>query len=209
MVNRLPFWVERHELHPLLGRTVPDWRQSALRRGRDLAVPPRLVAAALALDREAVAATLFADIVVVLVGAEDGQDTDALAATVEELGLGADWRLLLRPLGPWRLWVLAMLLDREPDPVLRLDAVERLGTEEIMTALGRPPLVADEAGELYRIGPEPQPTMLLKICDAVDDEDALPRHHWLPVPPHVATAREAVAWTFGIGERQYRPGVET
>ena len=30
------------ELRPLLGRTVPDWRQGALRRGCDLAAPPRL-----------------------------------------------------------------------------------------------------------------------------------------------------------------------
>lgn len=72
MLDRLPSWLERHALRPVLGRAVPDWRQGALRRGRDLAAPPRLLAAALALDREAVAAPLFDDVVVVLVGTADG-----------------------------------------------------------------------------------------------------------------------------------------
>ena len=209
LLDRLPFWLERHALRPVLGRAVHDWRQGALRRGRDLATPPRLVAAALELNREAAAATLFGDVVVALVGTEHDHGTDTVAAIVAELGLGADWRLLLRLLGSWRLRVLARLLDREPDPVLRLDAVQRLGAEEIMTALGRPPVAADEAGELYRIGPEPQPSLLVKVRDPVGDRDGAPGYHWLPVPPHVATAREAVAWTFGTGERQYRPGVET
>ena len=39
--------------------------------------------------------------------------------------------------------------------------------------------------------------------------DGAPHVHWLPVPPHVATAREAVAWTFGKSERDYRPIIET
>jgi hypothetical protein len=31
----------------------------------------------------------------------------------------------------------------------------------------------------------------------------------LSVPPHVATAREAVAWTFGLTEQEYAPATET
>ena len=209
VLDRLPFWLERHELRPLLGRTVPDWRQSALRRGRDLADPPRLVAAALALDREAIATTLFADAVVALVGTEAGHETDAVAVAIEELGLGADWRLLLRLIGSWRVRVLALLLDREPNPILRIDAVQRLGEQLVVTALGRRPFAADQAGELYRIGPERQPTLLVKVRDPTPSPDGALRHQCLSVPPHVATALEAVAWTFGAGERQYRPGVET
>ena len=191
-----------------MGRGVTGWHQSTLRRGRDLVDPPRLVAAALALDREAIAMTLFGDAVVALVGTGDGRGADPIATTVEELGLGADSPLMLRLLGPWRLRVLAMLVDRDPDPVLRLDAVQRLGVENIMTALGRPPMAADETGDLYRLGPEPEPTLLVKVRDPARRPDGTLRHHWLPVPPHVATAREGVAWTFGTGERQYRPGVE-
>ena len=78
-----------------------------------------------------------------------------------------------------------------------------------MTALGRPPISADEAGELYRIGPEPQPTLLVKICDRTGGADGALRQ---PLAPGAAARRdrtEAVAWTFGTGERHYRPGVES
>ena len=128
---------------------------------------------------------------------------------VEALGLAGDLRLLLRLLGPWRLRALARLLDLEPDPVLRLDAVQRLGEEEVMTALGRPPLSEDEANELYQLVLEPQPTLLIKVRDPAIVMDGARRHRCPAVPPHVASAREAVARIPGSGDRQYCPGIGT
>lgn len=92
--------------------------------------------------------------------------------------------------------------------MLRLDVVQRLGAEEIMTALGRPPLAVDETGELFGIGPEPRPSLLVKVRDPAGDLDGVSGHHWLPVPPHVASAHEAVAWSLAGGGRHYRPGIE-
>ena len=104
---------------------------------------------------------------------------------------------------------MALQLDREPNPAVRLAAVERLGPEHMVAALARPPVARDAAGELYRIGPERQPTLLVKVAETVNEADGRARHHWLPVPPYMATAREAVAWTFGKTEQEYRPTVET
>lgn len=37
-----------------------------------------------------------------------------------------------------------------------------------------------------------------RIVNATADPDGSYRHYFLHVPPHVRTAREAVAWTFGF-----------
>ena len=46
------------------------------------------------------------------------------------------------------------------------------------------------------------------LRDRVLGPDGAPLEHWIGVPPHVATAREAVAWSFGMGEADYRPARE-
>lgn len=35
------------------------------------------------------------------------------------------------------------------------------------------------------------------------------RHYFLSVPPHMTTARQAIAWTFGMPAQMYVPMVET
>jgi hypothetical protein len=47
------------------------------------------------------------------------------------------------------------------------------------------------------------------VTDATPDPEGAERLHWLSVPPQVATAREAVAWTFGLTEQEYAPAAET
>jgi hypothetical protein len=59
------------------------------------------------------------------------------------------------------------------------------------------------------IGPEQTPLALVKVRDASPMADGVHREHWLGVPPHVATAREAVAWTFGMSESAYAPAAES
>jgi hypothetical protein len=210
LIERLPLSPWPRDLAPVLGRGVEGWRQRGFGRAYELADPPRLLAAALALDREAVAAILLEHAVVALAepgsGRERGGSTPATAVTAQELGLGRAWRLPLRFAGPrLALRVLAFLLDREPDPALRWAGIERLGPAEVVRALGREPVDEGPQGRLYRIGPEERPTMLVRVPDPAPGG---PREHWLPVPPHVATAREAVAWTFGAGEHGYSPAVE-
>jgi hypothetical protein len=96
---------------------------------------------------------------------------------------------------------------------------------------GVPPLTADEAqhyltevpdwalcddgrtierngAELF-VGPAEAPTAVVRVEDAVSGPDGRRLLHWIPVPPHVATAREAVAWTFRKSEQTYAPEVET
>jgi hypothetical protein len=50
---------------------------------------------------------------------------------------------------------------------------------------------------------------MVRVEDAVRGPDGKPHVHWLPVPPHVQSAREGVAWTFGKTEREWDPLIQT
>ena len=62
-------------------------------------------------------------------------------------------------------------------------------------------------------GPQPRDEgeeyLVVEVIDATPGPDGDPRHYYLRVPPTVRTAREAVAWTFGMEGDEYAPAVET
>jgi hypothetical protein len=62
---------------------------------------------------------------------------------------------------------------------------------------------SDDFGELYLVGPVQAPLAYVKVMDASPGPEGVQQEHWLSVPPHVATAREAVAWTFGMSGSAY------
>ena len=45
--------------------------------------------------------------------------------------------------------------------------------------------------------------------DPDTEPDGTHKRYFLQVPPTVRTPREAVAWTYGLSERQYRPVMRT
>lgn len=49
----------------------------------------------------------------------------------------------------------------------------------------------------------------VEVLNATPELDGTRRRHILAVPPHMNTAREAVAWTFGLDAHEYRPDAET
>lgn len=120
----------------------------------------------------------------------------ALAITLAPSDLRAD-RLLAR----------AIAVD--PDATLRLDAMSRMGFQRFVAALGVKPVDRGPAGALYLTGFGPGRVALLRVEDRVRGADGAPHVHWLPVPPDMASAGEAVAWTFGKSAREWNPAVET
>jgi hypothetical protein len=84
-----------------------------------------------------------------------------------------------------------------------------MGEARMIAAAGIEPVHSDTFGDLYLIGPEQNPLAYVKVQDASPGPDGLHEEHWLSVPSHVATAREAVAWTFGMNESAYRPTAES
>jgi hypothetical protein len=49
----------------------------------------------------------------------------------------------------------------------------------------------------------------VEVTDGTPGPDAAFRRYILRVPPDVRTAREGVAWTFGVDSGDYRPLIET
>jgi hypothetical protein len=129
-----------------------------------------------------------------------------LAALLAPAGLV--WLVERLPTG-LGLWLVARALDREPDPALRQEGAERLGPGRVLAALRRGPVAEDETGTLFALGPEPQPTLFVRVEDRVLGPEGLARLHWLPVPPHVVSPKEAVAGTFARPAAAYAPELET
>lgn len=74
-------------------------------------------------------------------------------------------------------------------------------------------------GTLWRLAiPGDEPIAVVEVLDATPMKRRRPggkrrvaawrKHYWLRVPPHVQTARQAVAWTFRMREEQYFPTIE-
>ncbi|MBC4019264.1 DUF6745 domain-containing protein [Siccirubricoccus deserti] len=67
----------------------------------------------------------------------------------------------------------------------------------------------DSYGRLYLIGRREDPSIVVAVYDRVLKADGSPQEHWISVPPHIATAREALAWSFEMSEAEYQPRRET
>ena len=161
-----------------------------------------LLAAAGALDRACAAVTVLDGAVVLLPGDPSPEPSEALAL----LGVPALLAAALHRL-PDRLT--AALIAGEPDPVIRLRAIEALGFARFFAGLGRPPVDRGPEGELYIAGRGDAATAVLRVVDLVHGPDGGEQVHWISVPPHLATTHEAVAWTFHKDPGAYAPQQES
>lgn len=50
---------------------------------------------------------------------------------------------------------------------------------------------------------------MVEVVNSTPEPDGTSRTYWLRVPPATRTAREGVAWTFGVSEADYEPLVQT
>jgi hypothetical protein len=50
---------------------------------------------------------------------------------------------------------------------------------------------------------------MVEVINSTPELDGTFRTYFLRVPPETRTARQGVAWTFGMTEQEYAPTVET
>jgi len=105
--------------------------------------------------------------------------------------------------------LLVRLILRSVDLARRQTAVRAMGEGRFTEAARLRPVQSDAFGELYIVGSARACLAYVKVQDASPGPDGLHQEHWLSVPPHVATAREAIAWTFGMSESAYTPSAES
>jgi hypothetical protein len=114
---------------------------------------------------------------------------------------------------------LSLLDEPESEFVLAIDLapgdgiadwlLEAMGVANVATALRLPPVHTDAFGRLFHFGDRLSPSVFVVVRDCAVEADGTVIEHWICVPPHMVTAREAVAWTFGMTEQAYRPVRET
>ena len=95
-------------------------------------------------------------------------------------------------------------IDAEPNVQVRRCMIEIM-TPQRYVALGGPVRVAaDEAGILWRKAWQHfDAWAAVEVINATPEPDGTRKHFFLQVPAHMRTAREAVAWTYGLSEDAY------
>jgi hypothetical protein len=101
-------------------------------------------------------------------------------------------------------------ITQEQNAELRRVMLERYGLERYMRDMGAKRVQGDDYGNLYRVelaGDEP--IVMVEVENSTPEPDGTMKMYMLRVPPMCTTAREAVAWTFGLTPEQYEPAMET
>ncbi|HYE14844.1 MAG TPA: hypothetical protein VD968_10425 [Pyrinomonadaceae bacterium] len=101
-------------------------------------------------------------------------------------------------------------IDDEWNVELRRVLIELYGAERFLLDGNARVIDEGELGTLYlRDMDGDEPLVMVKVRNSTPEPDGSHKDYFLRVPPNVKTAREAVAWTFGLEASGYEPSVET
>ena len=64
---------------------------------------------------------------------------------------------------------------------------------------------SDDWGSLWRSRGMSLGCLLLKVVNSTPELDGSYKDYWLRVPHNMSTPKEAIAWTFGMTEKEYAP----
>jgi hypothetical protein len=97
-----------------------------------------------------------------------------------------------------------MEIDAATDIHLRRCMIEILTPARYVATGGAAPVSTDETGILWRRRwRNGDVWTAVEVVNGTPEADGTPKHYFLQVPPEIRTAREAVAWTYGLTEHAY------
>lgn len=101
-------------------------------------------------------------------------------------------------------------IEREINAEIRRVLMERYGLSRYLLDSDATKIHEDEFGTLYwkRLRND-LPLVMVKVINSTPEADGSLKEYFLRVPPHIRTAKEAVAWTFALEAEDYNPVVET
>ncbi|HIA50632.1 MAG TPA: hypothetical protein EYN91_00850 [Candidatus Melainabacteria bacterium] len=99
----------------------------------------------------------------------------------------------------------------EPNVEIRRMMLEMYGLEAFIKDSGAKVVQRDKCGVLYRqhFGDNHEDIVIVHVVNSTPEPDGTYNNYFLRVPPETKTAREGVAWTFGLTADEYDPLKET
>jgi hypothetical protein len=98
----------------------------------------------------------------------------------------------------------------EENAELRRVMLEYYGYDRYLTESGAEPVHRDETGVLWRIALDgDEDVVMVEVVNSTPEPDGTHRTYWLRVPPATRTAKDGVAWTFGLEGAAYAPVRQT
>ncbi|MEW2516698.1 DUF6745 domain-containing protein [Actinacidiphila alni] len=98
----------------------------------------------------------------------------------------------------------------EENAELRRVMLEHYGYDRYLDESGAVPVHRDETGVLWRIALDgDEDVVMVEVVNSTPEPDGTSRTYWLRVPPATRTAKEGVAWTFGLTAETYEPVRQT
>ncbi|WP_066954938.1 DUF6745 domain-containing protein [Streptomyces lushanensis] len=94
----------------------------------------------------------------------------------------------------------------EANAELRRVMLEHYGYDRYLDESGAQPVHRDESGVLWRISLRgDEDIAMVEVVNSTPEPDGTRRTYWLRVPPTTRTAKQGVAWTFGLEAEEYEP----
>jgi hypothetical protein len=101
-------------------------------------------------------------------------------------------------------------ITRETNAEVRRVMIDLYGAGRYLSAAGAHLVASDDFGKLWRLDQvDDEPLVMVEVVNATAEPDGTFKDYFLRVPPDTRTPHEAVAWTFGMTEREYRETVAT
>jgi hypothetical protein len=105
-------------------------------------------------------------------------------------------------------------IDSQTNAEIRRVMTERFGPDRLIREGGADLVGEDETGRLWRrrhahTNWRDEALVMVEVQNSTPEPNGSVRTYFLRVPPSVRTAREAVAWTFGLDGPRYAPVVQT
>ncbi|MEU9763137.1 DUF6745 domain-containing protein [Streptomyces sp. NPDC047985] len=101
-------------------------------------------------------------------------------------------------------------IREEENAELRRVMLEFYGYDRYLTESGAEPVHRDETGVLWRIALDgDEDVVMVEVVNSTPEPDGTHRTYWLRVPPGTRTAKDGVAWTFGLSADVYAPVRQT
>jgi hypothetical protein len=98
----------------------------------------------------------------------------------------------------------------EENAELRRVMLEYYGYDRYLDESGAEPVHRDETGILWRIALDgDEDVVMVEVVNSTPEPDGTHRTYWLRVPPTTSTAKDGVAWTFGLDGQAYEPVRQT